>query len=91
MSAAAIGRDDLGALEPGRWADLVHVDLADPAFVDPADDAQLLSNLVWAGGARLVRDVWVAGEQVLADSEPTRVDRKAATRDLREIAARLHA
>ena len=60
--AAAIGRDDLGALEPGRWADLVHVDLADPAFVDPADDAQLLSNLVWAGGARLVRDVWVAGE-----------------------------
>jgi 5-methylthioadenosine/S-adenosylhomocysteine deaminase len=89
--AAAIGRDDLGALEPGRWADLVHVDLADPAFVDPADDAQLLSNLVWAGGARLVRDVWVAGEQVLADGEPTRVDRTAATRDLREIAARLHA
>lgn len=89
--AAAIGRDDLGALEPGRWADLVHVDLADPAFVDPADDAQLLSNLVWAGGPRLVRDVWVAGEQVLADGEPTRVDRAAATRELREIAARLHA
>jgi 5-methylthioadenosine/S-adenosylhomocysteine deaminase len=69
----------------------VHVDLADPAFVDPADDAQLLSNLVWAGGARLVRDVWVAGDQVLSDGAPTRVDRVAATRDLREIAARLHA
>jgi 5-methylthioadenosine/S-adenosylhomocysteine deaminase len=89
--AAAIGRDDLGALEPGRWADLVHVDLADPAFVDPADDAQLLSNLVWAAGSRLVRDVWVAGEQVLAGGEPTRVDRAAATRDLRDVAARLHA
>jgi 5-methylthioadenosine/S-adenosylhomocysteine deaminase len=89
--AAAIGRDDLGALEPGRWADLVHVDLADPAFVDPADDAQLLSNLVWAGGARLVRDVWVAGEQVLAQGEPTRVDRAATTAELREVAARLHA
>ena len=88
--AAAVGRDDLGALEPGRWADLVHVDLADPAFVDPADDAQLLSNLVWAAGARLVRDVWVAGEQVLAEGEPTRVDRAAATRELREVAARLH-
>ncbi len=48
--AAAIGRDDLGALEPGRWADLVHVDLDDSAFVAPEDDAQLLSNLVWAGG-----------------------------------------
>ena len=88
--AAAIGRDDLGALEPGSWADLVHVDLADPAFVDPADDGQLLSNLVWAAGARLVRDVWVAGEQVLADGEPTRVNRTATTRDLREVAARLH-
>jgi 5-methylthioadenosine/S-adenosylhomocysteine deaminase len=89
--AAAIGRDDLGTLSPGCWADLVHVDLADSAFVDPADDAQLLSNLVWAGGARLVRDVWVAGEQVLADGEPTRVDRAATTRELREVAARLHA
>jgi len=89
-SAAAIGRDDLGTLSPGCWADLVHVDLADPAFVDPADDGQLLSNLVWAAGARLVRDVWVAGEQVLADGEPTRVDRAAATRELREVAARLH-
>ena len=89
--AAAIDRDDLGALEPGRWADMVHVDLDDQAFVDPADDAQLLSNLVWAGGARAVRDVWVAGEQVLAEGEPTRVDRAEATRDLREIAARLHA
>jgi 5-methylthioadenosine/S-adenosylhomocysteine deaminase len=88
--AAAIGRDDLGTLAPGCWADLVHVDLADPAFVDPADDGQLLSNLIWAAGARLVRDVWVAGEQVLADGEPTRVDRAAATRELREVAARLH-
>jgi 5-methylthioadenosine/S-adenosylhomocysteine deaminase len=89
--AAAIGRDDLGALEPGRWADLVQLDLTDPAFVDPADDDQLLSNLVWAGGARLVRDVWVAGEQVLSDGEPTHVDRATTTRALREIAARLHA
>jgi 5-methylthioadenosine/S-adenosylhomocysteine deaminase len=89
--AAAIGRDDLGALEPGRWADLVHVELADAAFVDPADDAQLLSNLVWAAGARLVRDVWVAGEQVLADGEPTRLSRAAATEELRGVAARLHA
>jgi 5-methylthioadenosine/S-adenosylhomocysteine deaminase len=87
--AAVIGRDDLGAIEPGRWADLVHVDLDDPTFVAPEDDAQLLSNLVWAGGSRLVRDVWVAGEQVLADRQPTRVDRRAATAALRASAARL--
>jgi 5-methylthioadenosine/S-adenosylhomocysteine deaminase len=87
--AAAIGRDDIGALEAGRWADIVHVDMDDPAFVAPEDDAQLLSNLVWAGGSRLVRDVWVAGEQVLADREPTRVDRRAATVALRDVADRL--
>lgn len=87
--AAAIDRDDLGALEPGRWADLVHIDLDVPAFVAPADDAQLLSNLVWAGGSRAVRDVWVAGEQVLADTEPTRVDRGAATTAVRATATRL--
>ncbi len=89
--AAAIGRSDLGALEAGRWADLVHVDLDDAVFTDPADDAQLLSNLVWAGGARLVTDVWVAGEAVLADGEPTRVDRAATRAGLRSVAARLRA
>lgn len=87
--AASIGRTDLGALEVGRWADLVHLDLDDAAFAAPEDDAQLLSNLVWAGGARLVRDVWVAGEQVLAGGEPTRVDRAAARADVRAVAARI--
>ncbi|MFC4946914.1 amidohydrolase family protein [Pseudonocardia sp. GCM10023141] len=87
--AAAIGRDDIGVLQAGRWADMVHVDLSDAVFVDPADDAQLLSNLVWAGGSRLVRDVWVAGEQVLAAGEPTQVDRAVATADMRAVATRL--
>jgi 5-methylthioadenosine/S-adenosylhomocysteine deaminase len=72
--AEALGRDDLGRLRPGAWADVVHVELDDPAFVDPDDDAQLVSNLVWSSGARAVRDVWVAGEPVLVDRVPTRVD-----------------
>jgi 5-methylthioadenosine/S-adenosylhomocysteine deaminase len=72
--ADALGRDDLGRLRPGAWADVVHVDLDDPAFADPDDDAQLVSNLVWSSGARAVRDVWVAGEPVLVDRAPTRVD-----------------
>ena len=87
--AAAIGRDDLGALEPGRWADVVHVSTDDPAFLALDDDASVLSNLVWAGGGRLVRDVWVAGERVLAGGEPTRVDRAAAQSDARAVTARL--
>jgi 5-methylthioadenosine/S-adenosylhomocysteine deaminase len=88
--AEAIGRSDIGVLEPGRWADLVHVDLEDQVFVDPSDDAQLLSNLVWAGGARLVRDVWVAGRQVVEDGEPLLVDAARTRSDLRTLATRLH-
>ena len=57
--------------------------------LDPTDDAQLISNLMWAGGSRLVRDVWVAGEQVLAGGEPTRVNRTVATTALRAVAASL--
>ena len=72
--AVALGRDDIGRLVPGAWADVVAVDLDDLAFVDPDDDAQLVSNLVWSAGARTVTDVWVAGEPVVADRRPTRVD-----------------
>lgn len=91
--AAALGRDDIGVLEPGRWADLVHIDLDDPAFACGLDvpDVQLLSNLVWAAGSRRVRDVWVAGEQVVADGESLRVDRAKVQAEVAETAARLRA
>jgi 5-methylthioadenosine/S-adenosylhomocysteine deaminase len=75
--ADALGRNDIGALEAGRWADVVHVDVDDPAFAAGLDvpDEHLLANLVWAAGSRTVRDVWVAGDQVVQDGETTRVDR----------------
>jgi 5-methylthioadenosine/S-adenosylhomocysteine deaminase len=89
--AEALGRDDIGVLEAGRWADMVHVDLDDPAFATGLDvsDEQLLSNLVWAAGSRRVRDVWVAGEQVVGDGESLRVDRAKAQAGVAEAAARL--
>jgi 5-methylthioadenosine/S-adenosylhomocysteine deaminase len=89
--AESIGRPDLGALEPGRWADIVHVDTDDLAFAAGVDvpDPQLLANLVWAAGSRLVRDVWVAGEQVLAAGEPTRVDQAEALATARAAGRRL--
>jgi 5-methylthioadenosine/S-adenosylhomocysteine deaminase len=91
--AEALGRNDIGALEAGRWADMVHVDTDDPAFAAGLDvpDEQLMSNLVWAAGSRRVRDVWVAGEQVVGDGESLRVDRAKAQAGVAEIAARLRA
>jgi 5-methylthioadenosine/S-adenosylhomocysteine deaminase len=78
--AAVLGRDDIGALETGRWADIVHISPDTPAFSAGLNvpDAQLLSNLVWAAGARQVQDVWVAGDQVVSEGETTMVDRAEA-------------
>jgi 5-methylthioadenosine/S-adenosylhomocysteine deaminase len=89
--AEALGRDDIGSLEAGRWADLVHVDVDDPAFAAGLDvpDEQLLSNLVWAAGSRRVRDVWVAGEQVVGEGESLRVDRAKVQAAVAEVASRL--
>ncbi|UVS82650.1 amidohydrolase [Actinokineospora sp. UTMC 2448] len=91
--AAALHRDDIGTLAEGAWADMVHVGVDDPAFAGGLDvsDEQLLANLVWAAGSRTVNDVWVAGEQVVADREPTKVDRAAAQAATREITHRLTA
>jgi 5-methylthioadenosine/S-adenosylhomocysteine deaminase len=91
--AEALGRDDIGTLEAGRWADLVHVDADDPAFAAGLDvpDEQLLSNLVWAAGSRRVRDVWVAGEQVVGEGESLRVDRAKVQAAVAEVASRLRA
>ncbi|TNC26216.1 amidohydrolase family protein [Amycolatopsis alkalitolerans] len=89
--AEALGREDIGALEPGRWADMVHIEADGFAFAAglAAPDDQLLANLVWAAGSRRVRDVWVAGDHVLSDGEPVRVDREKAFAAARESAARL--
>ncbi len=91
VGADALGRDDIGALEAGRWADVVHVDVDDPAFATGLDapDEQLLANLVWAAGSRRVTDVWVAGEQVVAGGESTRVDRQEAQAGVTAVAQRL--
>ena len=89
--ATALGRDDLGTLRPGAWADLVHLGANDPAFATGLDvpDGQLLANVVWAAGARAVRDVWVAGKQVLHGGVSTRVDAAEAHARLRSRVARI--
>lgn len=91
VGAQALGRDDIGALEPGRWADVVHAHVDDPAFAAGLDvpDEHLLANLVWAAGSRTVRDVWVAGERVVEAGEPTKVDRAAVQASASVITRRL--
>jgi 5-methylthioadenosine/S-adenosylhomocysteine deaminase len=88
-AAEAVGRPDLGQLVAGRRADLVHVDTRHLAFEPVGDPEDLLAHLVWSGGGRHVRDVWVAGRQVVADGACTTVDSGALRAEVAERAARL--
>jgi 5-methylthioadenosine/S-adenosylhomocysteine deaminase len=88
-AADAVGRPDLGQLEAGRRADLVHVDTRTLVFEPVGDLVDVLAHLVWSGAGRHVRDVWVGGRQVVRDSAPTTVDPEALRRDVAARAARL--
>jgi 5-methylthioadenosine/S-adenosylhomocysteine deaminase len=88
-AADAIGRHDLGQLAAGRRADLVHVDTRDLVFEPVGDPADLLAHLVWSGGGRFVRDVWVGGRPVVRNGSSTTVDVDALRADVAALAARL--
>jgi 5-methylthioadenosine/S-adenosylhomocysteine deaminase len=88
-AADAIGRPDLGMLAVGRRADLVHVDTGHLVFEPVLSPPDLLAHLVWSGGGRYVRDVWVGGRPAVRDGVPTRVDVEALRADVVARAARL--
>jgi len=64
----------VGALRPGYKADLVLMDLADPAYV-PLNSA--VRQLVYSDSGRSIRTVIVDGRVVLRDGRATRVDEAA--------------
>lgn len=69
--ADALGRPDLGRLKVGGAADLALIDLTHPLMTPPRDP---LRALVFHAADRAVRRVIVAGETVLAEGKPTRLD-----------------
>ncbi len=87
--AAAIGREDLGVLEAGRRADLVHVDTDHLAFTPVTADADVVAHLLWSAGREHVRDVWVGGRQVVADGVCTTVEVGRARAEVTRRARRL--
>jgi 5-methylthioadenosine/S-adenosylhomocysteine deaminase len=87
--AAALGRPDIGALAPGRWADVIRLDLEDPGFVPVLADGDLAAHAVWSGSRSAVRDVWVAGNQVVRDGDCLTVDVAEVGRRVQAAATRL--
>jgi 5-methylthioadenosine/S-adenosylhomocysteine deaminase len=88
-AARALGRPDLGALLPGRRADMVRVALDDVVYDPVLSPRDLLGHLVWAGSRRDVTDVWVGGRRVVADGRCLTVDLPRERAGLRAAAARL--
>ena len=64
---------DAGTLAPGRLADLVALDGEAADLAGKEGDA-LLDSFVFAGGDRLVTDVWSAGRHVITEGRHVRHD-----------------
>ncbi|MCG6863420.1 MAG: TRZ/ATZ family hydrolase [Chromatiaceae bacterium] len=87
--ARAFGLDDeIGSLEPGKSADIVALDLRDP---DTQPVYHPVSQIVYAAGRDQVRQVWVAGRQLIRDGEPTTLDATAILQEAREWGERIAA
>lgn len=82
---------DIGSLEPGKWADIVVVDLSGvhetPRFA--LSDNNVYSQLVYAAKSSDVRDVAVAGRFLMRDGELLTVDVVGVQAEAEAIAARI--
>ena len=78
-----------GVLEPGRWADMIRLDIDDVAFVPVTSPQELIAHVAWSGGSRHVTDVWVGGERVVAGRVCLTVDEARARFEVQHRAQRL--
>lgn len=90
--ARALGIEDrVGTLEVGKRADLITVDVTAPGVAPTVDRPfhTVVPNLVYSATGREVRDVFVAGERVVADREFLPADADAIVAEARERATDL--
>ncbi|WP_309083487.1 formimidoylglutamate deiminase [Chelativorans sp.] len=82
--AQALGREN-GALQAGRWADLVAIDPA--AFAGAGEGDAILDGWIFAGGNDAVTDLWSAGRHMVREGR--HVAREAIAARYRAVVARL--
>ncbi len=73
--ARALLRDDIGRIAVGAWADLALVDLTHPSMAPGHDPIRMM---IFNAGERPVKDVFVAGRQVVEDGRVLTIDEPAA-------------
>ncbi len=87
--AMALGRSEqIGSLEPGKWADLVAVRM-DELETQPVYNP--VSQLVYATGRDKVTDVWIAGRHLLKDRRLTTLDPEEITARARQWGRQIRA
>ena len=70
--ARALGmQDELGSIEPGKWADLIAVDMVQP---ETQPLYHPISQLVYAADAAQVTHSWVAGKPLMKNRELVHLD-----------------
>ncbi len=75
LAGRVYGEPLLGTLRPGAPADLCVLDYEPPTPLEPAN---LAGHFVFGLSSRAVRDVYVAGERVVADGRSARLDEEEA-------------
>ncbi|WP_440312498.1 amidohydrolase [Leucobacter chromiireducens] len=86
--AEAIGFPETGALEAGRLADVIALDVTGSAAT-PFDPAALVSHLGFAATGADVRHVFIGGRHVYADGEHQTLDATAVRARAAQARARL--
>jgi 5-methylthioadenosine/S-adenosylhomocysteine deaminase len=87
--ARALGLEgETGSLEPGKSADVVAVDLRDP---DTQPVYHPVSQIVYAAGRDQVKQVWVAGRQVIRDGRPITLEQDQILEEARDWGRRIAA
>lgn len=86
--ARALGRSDLGRLEPGAQADIIAVDLMDAHHAPLYDPVH---SLFLTASGRDVRHVWIAGRLVMCDRQIPGIDLDKLEAGAGEIFAKLRA
>lgn len=85
--ARVLGLDSrIGSLEPGKWADLVAIDLSLPETLPVYDP---VSQIVYAAGRHQVTDVWIGGRRLLKNRCLTSLDWLALRAEVAAWQARL--
>jgi cytosine/adenosine deaminase-related metal-dependent hydrolase len=85
--ASLLARDDIGAIEEGKAADVIGIDVSDISHAGALHD--YVASTVICGGGRPVRFSIVNGKVVVRDGELTQVDEAEVVKRANEAARRM--